>query len=88
MSDRRNTDIFFLLRGFPRFFRRFKLWILLALALLVLLALGPVLGPIVELLASAIRAIGTVLLPVLDNTVGRFLLVNAVVIAVVFFFIL
>jgi len=69
----------FRIRKLPRFLRRFKLWILLGLVLLILLALGPWVG----LLGQILSGIGGVLEPVVNNPVGRFILVNLLLVVVV-----
>lgn len=79
------SGIWFRLRGVPGVFRRFKFWLLAGIFVVALVALGPVLGPIAELLTSAARALGRILLPVLDNKVGRFILVNIIILLVLLF---
>jgi len=71
-------SLLFRFRRLPGFVKRFKLWILLALALLILLALGPWVG----LLGQILSGVGSVLRPVVDNPVGRFILVNLILVMV------
>ncbi|MEN8150524.1 MAG: hypothetical protein ABFS86_11930 [Planctomycetota bacterium] len=73
------SSVLFRLRNMPGFLRKFKLWIILGLVLLILLALGPWVG----LLGQVLSGIGRVLEPVVNNPVGRFILVNAILILVV-----
>jgi len=73
------SSALFRLRNMPGIFKKFKLWIVLGLVLLILLALGPWVG----LFGQMLSGIGHVLEPVVNNPVGRFVLVNAILILVV-----
>jgi tetratricopeptide (TPR) repeat protein len=69
----------FRLRNLPGFVRRFKVWIVIGLVLVILLALGPAIGALGQILSSIIK----LLEPVVDNPVGRFILVNAILLLIV-----
>jgi tetratricopeptide (TPR) repeat protein len=72
-------SLLFRFRRLPGFVRRFKFWILIGLTLLLLLALGPWVG----LLGQILSGIGRVLEPVVNNPVGRFIFVNLLLVLVV-----
>ncbi|MHC4861398.1 MAG: tetratricopeptide repeat protein [Planctomycetota bacterium] len=76
------AETLYRLKSTPGFFKRFKFWILLVLFILLLIGLAPY----ASFLLSIVSGIGSVLRPVVDNKVGRFILVNLILIVVLLVF--
>lgn len=75
------AGFFFRLRHLPGGLRRFRYWIMAGLVLIFL----AVIAPWVNLLGKVLGAVWGLVRPVLDNPVGRLLVVNAILIAVAIF---